>query len=245
MLVAVLHSPVSGDAGPDEQDTLRQVEAVSEALARLGHRALALPCTLDLSAVASRLREIGPDLVFNLVETIAGGGRLLPVAALLLDHIGLPYTGSPADALYLTSNKLLAKRVLRLHGVPVPDWVTAEELARGTPPPSGLLILKSAWEHASVGLDDDSLVEPEGASQLAEELARRREHLGRDAFAEVFLPGREFNLSLLERREGPSVLPVAEILFLDYPADKPTTAHCLRVHRASYHQKPSSRIHPD
>jgi D-alanine-D-alanine ligase len=40
-------------------------------------------------------------------------------------------------------------------------------------------------------------------------------------FAEVFVEGREFNLSLLASPEGAEVLPVAEIRFDGFPSDKP------------------------
>ena len=40
-----------------------------------------------------------------------------------------------------------------------------------------------------------------------------------NCFAELYIDGREFNLSLLAGNTGPEVLPPAEILFHDYPPD--------------------------
>ena len=40
-------------------------------------------------------------------------------------------------------------------------------------------------------------------------------------FIEQFIDGREFNLSILGGRKGPQVMPPAEILFKDYPKEKP------------------------
>jgi D-alanine-D-alanine ligase len=48
----------------------------------------------------------------------------------------------------------------------------------------------------------------------------RREMLGGACLAEVYIDGREFNLSLLAGEEGPEVLPPAEIRFDAYPPGK-------------------------
>ncbi|RJP37206.1 MAG: hypothetical protein C4547_05880 [Phycisphaerales bacterium] len=50
------------------------------------------------------------------------------------------------------------------------------------------------------------------------EPARR---FGDELFAEAYIDGREFNLSLLCGPRGPQVLPPAEIDFVDYPPEKP------------------------
>src|SRR5262249_30589267 len=50
---------------------------------------------------------------------------------------------------------------------------------------------------------------------------RRRAELGGDWFAEEFVPGRELNVALLAERGGARALPVAEIRFDAFPADKP------------------------
>jgi hypothetical protein len=68
MRVAVLHSAVPADAPLEDQDTLVQVDAVSSALARLGHEPAAVSCTLDLAALREELLRVRPGVVFNLVE---------------------------------------------------------------------------------------------------------------------------------------------------------------------------------
>jgi len=221
MRVVVLHSSVKDGASRDEIDTLVQVEAVDASLRDQGHQPQPLPCGLDLLEVAASLKGIQPDVVFNLVESIAGTGRLIGLAPTLLEHLRLPYTGSPADAVYLTSSKLLTKTLLRLNGLPVPAWTTPEEVTRTRMLPGCRLIVKSVWEHASIGLEDESIIEPADSEDLAREMERRKEALGGSCFAEVYVPGREFNVSVLERSGGPEVLPVAEMLFEGYPAGKP------------------------
>ena len=59
------------------------------------------------------------------------------------------------------------------------------------------------------------------AASAAQTIERRRAELGGDWFAEEFVPGRELNVALLAERSGPRALPVAEIRFDAFPADKP------------------------
>ena len=98
--------------------------------------------------------------------------------------------------------------------------------------------MKSAWEHASIGLDEDSVIPEADRGRLLAEMEARRDMLGGACLAEAFIDGREFNLSLLAgsrdpdrgpRRitpslpcvgNGPEVLPPAEIRFDAYPPGK-------------------------
>ena len=52
-------------------------------------------------------------------------------------------------------------------------------------------------------------------------LAERAARSGRPCFAEQFVEGREFNLSVLAGPEGPEVLSPAEIDFSAFPPGKP------------------------
>ena len=55
MRICILHQAIAANAAPDEQDVLQQVEAVSQALVRLGHRVESHACTLDLAALDAAL----------------------------------------------------------------------------------------------------------------------------------------------------------------------------------------------
>ncbi|NPU95912.1 MAG: D-alanine--D-alanine ligase [Candidatus Omnitrophica bacterium] len=220
MKVAVLHNDVSGDSTLDEQDNLIQTQAVSHALRDLGHDTVSLPFTSHLKQNLTRLRQIHPDVVFNLVESLEGQGRFIHLAPAMLEALGLPYTGASATAMYGTSNKLVAKMILRDHGIPTPPWLDRKAWLAPGLVPEGPYIIKSVWEHASLGLDEDSVVHPATAEDLRGALARRLPRLGGTGFAEKFIEGREFNLSVLASDNGGEVLPPAEISFDAYPEDK-------------------------
>jgi D-alanine-D-alanine ligase len=216
MNIAILHAPVPEGASPDEQDTLVEAQAVAAALAGLGHSAHAVPFTLDLQAAAASLLKRDTDLVFNLVEGVDGQGQLIHLCPSLLDCLRIPYTGAPADAMYLSSNKLLAKRLLRDSGIPTPDWIAGEQDSCN----GSAYIIKAVWEHASIGLDEDSIIMPEGRDHLGREITQRRKKWNREFFAERYIDGREFNMSIIAGDSGPRVLPPAEIRFVEYPEGK-------------------------
>ena len=212
MKTIILHGQLPAEPGPDEQDVLVQIEAISAALRELGHEVFPLPLSLNLQAGKEDLLRLKPDLVFNLVESIQGSGRMIALGPLLLDEISLPYTGVKTEAMFLTSNKILTKRILAKEGVPTAPWLEFGNEIHAIGPEDRYLI-KSVWEHASCGLTDDALMQgnPE----------RMRERLKRPScFAEAYIEGREFNLAILAGPGGPEFLPPSEILFEDYPPEK-------------------------
>ena len=83
-------------------------------------------------------------------------------------------------------------------------------------------IIKSVWEHASIGLDETGIVQGKDAKEIWHFYGFGLGSLGGACFAERFIDGREFNLSLLGGGpDSPMVLPPAEIVFEDYDEKKP------------------------
>jgi D-alanine-D-alanine ligase len=219
MKIAVIHGEVPADAGKDEQDVLVQADFVSQGLAALGHEPVILPFSMNLEETSRTLATLHPDCAFNLVETLSGKGRLIHVAPALLDALEIPYTGAGIEAMLLTSNKILAKKWLTAAGLPTPPWFTSPEMNENLGI-SGPWLVKSAWEHASVGLDEDSVIQDADREKLLAEMEKRCSSLGGVCLAEAFIDGREFNLSVLASGNNPEVLPPAEIRFDAYPPGK-------------------------
>jgi hypothetical protein len=220
MRLAVVHNAVTDQSAPDERDVLVQADAVQAALKDLRHETELLPCTLNLASVQARLQAIRPDIVFNLVESLNGQGRLIHLFPALLDAIAMPYTGADSQALYFTSNKILAKRQMVQAGLPTPPWIgpyppDMAALAQPTLPGPALnfkdrkirWLVKSVWEHASVGLDECELTLSESVEEVLNRLPRQAAPLGGSCFAEAYIEGREFNLSLLAGPNGPEYWP--------------------------------------
>jgi D-alanine-D-alanine ligase len=210
--VALLHDAAAATGRPDSSDTLVEAQAIAAALERKGHGTVTLPVGLDLHTLERTLLELAPHAVVNLVESLEGRGELLHLVPALLESLGVPFTGCCAQALRLTSNKLAAKQLLKQADIATPAVL-------GASGDDGPWIVKSVHEHASLGLDDSSVVD--GADAAGRVLEARRAEFGGDWFAERFVPGRELNVGLIAAPTGPRVLPVAELDFEGFPPGKP------------------------
>ena len=195
--VPVVHAAVAGRA--DEADTIEAAERVCDAVARAGFRSEVIALGLDLTCFTD-IAVASPHVVFNMVEAIDGSGKLLPLAPLVLEHLGIPFTGVGAEAAIVTGSKILTKQALRAHGIPTPDW-----WERG-PAEADAVIVKSVWEHGSLGIDCGSVV---AGANAAFEVASREARFGGRFFAEAYIEGREFNVALLDGE----VLPIPEMTF--------------------------------
>jgi len=221
MKVVILYDRIAREgSNPDQSDALVQAEAIGRALSDLGHESVDMTFSMDIKAFLKEIGEAYPQLVFNLVESVEGHGRLIHFPASILDLLGIPYTGAPADALYLTSSKILSKKIFAGAGIPTALFYSPGALKKKSIPLTGPYIIKSVWEHASVGLEESSVLSVKSSGQLLAEMEKRHDQLGGDCFAEQFIDGREFNLSILASQEGPEVLPPAEMRFVDYPPGK-------------------------
>jgi D-alanine-D-alanine ligase len=198
---------------------------VARALETLGHSSCRISCSLNLAAVEVELRREQVDLVFNLVESIGGQGRLIHLLPFCLDAMAMPYTGTRAEAMMLTSGKVLAKAWMAAVGIPTPAWLGpwpgGDGCVQGNDPGRGAWIIKSVWEHASIGLNEQSIVTDADSETVFALLRSRAPNLGGTCFAERFIAGREFNLSVLAGPRGPEVLPPAEIIFENFTPAMP------------------------
>jgi D-alanine-D-alanine ligase len=215
--ILVAHNAVSVDDDLSTQDVLAQVDFVTCALD-------ALDAAYRVMAVAGTGVEAGSlggvDTVVNLVESPPGRPGFQFDAAAVFERLGLHVTGSSAAVIRATTDKEATRQALSRHGVAVARGGLLDPDRPGildrVPPP---WILKPVLEDASLGLDDAAVTsDPAHAAARAGELRRR---FSQEVLVEHLLPGREFNLSILEDESGPEVLPAAEMTFVDFPPDRP------------------------
>lgn len=211
---------VAPDDDPSTADVLEQARLVESGLETLG-----LPYQ-RVSVAEGRVWELAGALtpgvvVFNLLEAPPGAPQRHAAAAAVLELLGAPFTGCGAAALWLTTDKLATRAVLATNGVAIAAGGRVDPQAPALPP--GVVwpvIIKPAWEDASLGLEGNPLCStPEELATRARLLAAR--FPGQPLLVEEFLPGREFNVALLERAGELEILPVAEIAFVDLPPDEP------------------------
>jgi D-alanine-D-alanine ligase len=218
MRVLVLTTHIPPNAPPDLADSAAQVDAATEALKSKGHDARAVMFEPDPLLMKAVIAEHQPDVVFNLVESVWDKGYYSVFAPLLLRDLNVKFTGGTADMYAVTEHKVQAKRILRMAGLPTPDWALPpnwDGFKEGT-----RYIIKAFNEDASLGLDDNSIVTTKEAATARH--AHCMATFGGRWYAEEYVHGREFNVGLVEQDDGrPMVLPIAEMMFEDWAEERP------------------------
>jgi D-alanine-D-alanine ligase len=221
--VAVLYNaPILPPDHPDflsEADVIAVARTVADSLTRQQFEAVLVPAEPPVDLTLERVRESRPDLVFNLIEGFAGTSVGANLITGLIELTGLPFTGSPADALTYCLSKGRAKALLRGFGLPTAPFAVVEP---GGPVPdwdfSCPVFVKPDAEDASLGIDQSSVAEDRPA--LVARVERLRSLHGGRVLLEAYLPGREFNVGLIALPD-PEPLPIAEVLFRPAPGTWP------------------------
>jgi D-alanine-D-alanine ligase len=216
MRVLVLHLDADSQAPPEIEDSILTAKQIGETLSKRGHFVQLAPFEANYEKFAAEVSKAKPDIVFNMVEHALGQDQLSAVAPAYLEQMGLRYTGGGPAAIVATCDKPFAKEIMRAAGLPTPDWSVG-------PHWQGLkanrkYIVKSSTEDASLGLDDGAVVLGRDVRARAEKCFK--EYGGR-WFAEAYVEGREFNISVIEEDGDLRVLPLAEIQFIDWNPNKP------------------------
>lgn len=179
---------------------------VLAALRTLGYDPVLVEFNGNPSEWLSELATGRFQLAFNLCEGLDNQAAGEPVAAALVELLGIPLTGASSDMLALCLRKDRANAVLRAHGIPVPEWI----LVRPDGPRGRWrrfpAIVKPAGEDGSFGIGADCVVGDRAALETV--VARGCQQWGR-MLVQRFVGGREFNLAIV----GGRVLPHAEIDF--------------------------------
>jgi D-alanine-D-alanine ligase len=209
----IYNEPQQG-ALADELDVIDQVIHVENHLKLLGIEVIRKGITNNFMEEIANLANDKPDFVFNLVESINNKGELLYFVPALLKMYSIPYSGNSLEVLFSTSNKTIASRTMKSAGVNNPACWFPSQIDQLKP--GRRYILKPIWEDGSLGINGDSVFE------VVPGFEKRFAGLD-DAhwFIEEFIDGREFNVSVLAGKNGPEMLPPAEIVFINYGTDKP------------------------
>lgn len=213
--VVILHNKISDTPTTDELDVLDQVKDVNEALIQLGYETAIVPFSFDLNEAISKIKAENPKFVFNLVEGIDNDGQLITIAPAILDYLKVPYTGCTKESMFITSNKVLTKKIMKINDIPTAEWVTLENEKDNEFLDNERFIVKAIWEDASIGLDEDAVVSPTSKENLLNIIKAKNEKYKIEFFAERYIHGRDFTISMVARKQA----PVCEVTFLDYYSD--------------------------
>ncbi len=196
-----------------EWDTWDTINAVKSALA-LYHDVTLVEA--DHSAF-SKLKEINPDIVFNIAEGFNGVSREAQIPS-MLDMLKLPYTGSDPLTLATCLDKARTKEILSYYKVPNAKFVLIDSMQRAKEIKLKFpLIVKPISEGSSKGIFSSSFVKDK--KELLREVERILVEYDQAALVEEFLPGREFTVAILGNGDEAEVLPIVEISYNDFPKD--------------------------
>lgn len=198
----------------DELDVMDQVIHVEQGMRDLGIDVYRKGITDKFMDEVNALVLEKPDFIYNLVESINNKGELNYFVPALLNLNGIPYAGNSHEAIFVTTSKVLSSRIMKLAGVSNPEcfFPSQMDLLKS----GHKYILKPIWEDGSLGITADSvfICEP-GYKEKLKGLSDSH------WFIEEFIDGREFNMSVLAGKDGPEVMPVAEIVFVGYDETRP------------------------
>lgn len=198
--------PMDGpaDAGA-EFDKRETIQAIQDAIESHGHITIFLPADQNLPFA---LKEARPDICFNISEGLGGDAREAQVPA-LLELLRIPYTASRVMANALGLDKTMTKRVWSALGLPTAAFQefnhAAEPLQDGMVFP---MFVKPAREGTGMGMDEGAIVYDEDA--LRRRVAWVIENYNQPALVEEYLPGREFTVGVLGRKDAALYSPHPE-----------------------------------
>jgi D-alanine-D-alanine ligase len=209
----IYNEPLPG-ALEDELDVLDQVSHIEKHLIEMGIIVFRKGITENFMKEISVLLEEKPDFVFNLVESIKNKGEINYFIPALLNMYGIPYSGNSLEAIFLTTNKTIASRMMKDAGINNPAAYKPSDFSLLKP--GHRYIVKPIWEDGSLGITADSVFD---CAEGFEEKLKGKDD--KHWFIEDFIDGREYNMSVLAGKEGPEVLPPAEIVFRDFDDSRP------------------------
>lgn len=195
--VAVL----AGGRSAEREISLRSGAAVHEALCSLG-------VTAELVDPSEHSVETlrGFDLCFIALH---GRGGEDGVIQGVLEHLGIPYTGSGVMASAIGMDKIRTKLIWRGAGLPTPDFFVAGMNVRALRYP---LMVKPAHEGSSIGMRKVDNIE-----QLESAIAEAQ-RFDAQVLVEQWIDGGEYTVAILNGRALPPIKLETPNSFYDYEA---------------------------
>ncbi len=194
-----------GGKSTEREVSLRSGKAVAKALREKFSFVEMLDLTKD---TIGKISEIRPDAVF--IALHGKGGEDGAIQG-YLEWLEIPYTGPGIAASSLCLDKIMTKKVLRLSGVPTPDFIQIGEEGKEDPEKTvneaidalGLpLVLKACCQGSSIGTM--ILRSREKAGEALSELFSYGDHI----LAEKFLSGMELTVPVMGNSTPISLCPI-------------------------------------
>lgn len=163
------------------------VKHIEEALKTLGYAVETIPFSREFPSLLKK-----GDLVFNYYTAT---GSLQCLVPLILEWMGILFTGSNAYTQFLAIDKEYTSLVLRSYGIPVPPFSVITDMDRIGDIPPFPVIVKPALGGSSEGISDISV------AKNYKELKLALESLSFDKFEKIlvssFIEGEELTVGII------------------------------------------------
>ena len=178
-------------------DHIETIDSIRAALETDGHQTVFIQADIDLPYA---LKDVKPDICFNIAEGLGGDAREAQVPA-LLEMLRIPYTGSRVLTNGISLDKTLTKRIWRDRRLPVaPFQEFSAENESLRPELKFPLFVKPAREGTGMGVDTKAIVKNE--KEMRERISYIVNTYQQPALVETFLPGREFTVGIMGRADA-------------------------------------------
>jgi len=199
----------------DQTTPLEDYKYIQGKLVEEGFDCYTLNLFDDINILINDVKKNQLDVIFNFVELYKENPRLEMNVVGLFELMGIPYTGSPPLALANCQNKVMAKKLLNINEIKTPSYFLVSDIPEKIKLDLKFpLMVKPAFEDASVGIENESIVKNKA------ELLSRMEHVIQNftqpVLIEEFIEGRELNIAVFQD-EGTRALPISEIDFTEMP----------------------------
>lgn len=194
---------------------IEEYEIMAKRLKKAGINAYTLNIRDDILLLLKDIKKSKPDVIFNFIEIYKENPRHEMNVVSLLELLGVPYTGAPPMALANCQSKVLTKRLLNSFGIRTPKFIMIRKQPKAYRHRLKYpLMVKPAYEDASVGIENESIVT--NVQELKERVEYVLKHFTQPALVEEFIEGRELNVAVLGDKEL-TALPISEIDFTEMP----------------------------
>ena len=194
---------------------MEEYEIFAKKIKKRGFNCYALNIKDDFHTLIRELTENPPDVVFNFVEIFNNNPKLEMNITGIYELLEIPYTGAPPLALANCQSKVFTKRLLGSYGIQTANFEVIKTFSERYKHSLRFpIIVKPAYEDASVGIDFNAVVH--NNSELNAKINYIFSEFKQAALIEEYIEGRELNVAVMGD-ENPVVLPISEIDFSEMP----------------------------
>ena len=191
----------------EREVSLTTGKAIARELKTCGFDTTELDVTRDINAFVKAIQTTKPDAVFNALHGTGGEDGVIQG---VLDMMQIPYTHSGVTASAVAMDKILSRHLFIQAGIPVPEYkvIPISIYKNGAHPFDFPYIIKPLCEGSSRGVyiirtDDDKVN------------SMNEWTFGDQIIAEVYIPGREISVAIMDGKALGTIESVANDGFED------------------------------